>query len=157
MRILAWGTPLYTSTELQEELKSATVFPDVSGPQVIIVGADTLVFARDKNKLTTDTVYFVIDTPGILKGAGLPLNGCSVLPYGRYTKATLIKKAPKEPWVLPDLISGGLLERNALRVDSLFKQSKKLGVGKKGSWHKRLRDKQTAIRALRKPKKKTDD
>lgn len=122
--IKAWGVPLYTSAELLEKFKGSTLFPDTSGDTVVVVGADVFVWAKATKKLSTSKLFLVVDTPIICRGAGLELNGTVRQAYGRYTKAPLTRKPPKEGWSLPQLNAGEVLKRNAKRINNLVKLSK---------------------------------
>lgn len=157
--IKAWGVPLYTSAELLLKFKGSTLFPNMSGETVVVVGTDVFVWAKATKKLTHDKVYLVVDTPILCRGAGLPLNGVTYLPYGRYAKAPLTKKLPKEGWSLPDLNSGEVLKRNAKRVNNLVKQSSGAPLKSKLPFNEALREVKAKDAAKRKAKleKKSED
>jgi hypothetical protein len=151
--IKAWGVPLYTSIELLKKFKGSTLFPDTSGDTVIVVGADTFIWAKATKKLDDKTLYLVIDTPIICRGAGLELNGVVYQIYGRYCKAPLTKKPPSDSWSLPKLNSGEVLKRNAKRIENLVKMSKGAVLKSKHPFNTALQKVKGADTAKRKAKK----
>jgi hypothetical protein len=151
--IKAWGVPLYTSTELLEEFKGSTLFPDTSSDTVIVVGADTFVWAKATKKIGPKKLYLIVDTPIICRGAGLELNGIVYQPYGRYMKAPLKHKPPESEWALPQLNSGEVLKRNAKRIQNLVKMSKGAVLKSKHPFNTALSKVKEADAAKRKAKK----
>lgn len=151
--IKAWGVPLYTSAELLYKFKGSTRFPDITGDTVIVVGADTFVWAKAKKLLTGKKLYLVVDSPIILRGCGLELNGIVYLQYGRYTKAPLKHKPPETDWSLPQLNSGEVLKRNAKRIENLVKMSKGSVLKSKHPFNTALSMVKEADAAKRKAKK----
>lgn len=150
--IKAWGVPLYTSAELLEKF-DATLFPDTSGDNVVVVGADTFVWAKATGKVKPGKLFLIIDTPIICRGAGLELNGVVYQLYGRYGKAPLTKKPPKSDWSLPALNSGEVLKRNAKRIQNLVKLSKGAVLKSKHPFNTALQKVKEADAAKRKAKK----
>lgn len=151
--IKAWGVPLYTSSELLKKVKGSTLFPDTSGEHVIVVGADVFVWAKATKKLSEKKLFLVVDTPIILRGCGLELNGVIYQLYGRYAKAPLTKKPPAEGWTLPNLNAGDVLKRNAKRINNLVTQSKGAVLKSKHPFNEALRKLKEADAAKRKAKK----
>lgn len=140
MNCKVWGVPLYSSIELLEKFKGSTLFPDVSGKVVIVPGADTLMWLHSK-KLLTDKLYLCIDSPILLRGAGLPLNGAQYQSLGLYFRAPL-KKSDPEPWSPSKVFNAvQVLSRNAKRVENLVEIHKKTsgkGIKSMTPWHKAL-------------------
>lgn len=148
----AWGVPLYTSAELLEKF-SATLFPDTSGDNVVVIGADTFVWGKATGKIKPGKLYLVVDTPIICRGAGLELNGCTYQLYGRYAKSPLTKKPPKSDWSLPKLNSGEVLKRNAKRIENIVKMSKGAVLKSKHPFNTALQKVKEADAEKRKAKK----
>jgi hypothetical protein len=117
---------MYTSAEVKEKFSGdASVFPNTTGEIVIVVGADVFTYAVAKKMVEEDKLYMVIDSPILLRGAGLQMNGVLSLPYGRHFKAPLSKKPPRRRWAFPNGMNAGqVLKRNAKRIDKLVKDSK---------------------------------
>jgi hypothetical protein len=151
--IKAWGVPLYTSTELLKKFSGSTLFPDTSGETVVVVGADVFVWAKATKKLSSSKLFLVVDTPIICRGTGLELNGVVYQLYGRYGKAPLVKKPPKEGWTLPNLNAGDVLKRNAKRINNLVEASKGAVLKSKKPFNEALRSVKEADAAKRKAKK----
>jgi hypothetical protein len=138
MTFKVWGVPLYSSTELLKKFKGSTLWPDVSGDTVIVIGADTMVFARNEKLLSAKKLYLCVDVPIVLKGACIPLNG-AVYQNFRHMRVPL-KKTEPEPWTPnPTLNAVQVLERNAKRVTGLVKaKGGDKGLKSMSPWHEAL-------------------
>jgi hypothetical protein len=134
MKLKVWGVPLHTSTEVLKKFKNSSLWPDCKASTVVIVGADTLVYAIGTKKLKDSKLYLVIETPIILRQMGIPLNGALYQGLGIYNKTTLKTKDP-EPWVPnKELNTVQVMARNAKRIDGLVKLSKGKLLEASGNW-----------------------